>query len=233
MSVPADRPELHVFVREPTAGPVKTRLAATLGRSRATRLYEAFLQDLASSIAIPGVRTVVRVEPEAGLPVARGRFPLFEAIGQGEGDLGDRIVRAFEESFARGAPCAAVLGSDSPLETKERLSELFDAMEGETGAGAAIRPALDGGFVMAGFRREVFRPALLDGIAWSSGTVSSRLLANANAASIRVALLGEGEDVDLAEDVDRLAARLLLDPALAPATARLLAAHPGELGGER
>jgi hypothetical protein len=78
-------------------------------------------------------------------------------------------------------------------------------------------------------------PGLFDPTALGTGSARDALLDNARALGLTVALTEPFYDVDLPEDLRRLAAELRLDPGRAPRTAALLASwasgpHPGDDG---
>lgn len=228
-------PELVLFGREPSAGKVKTRLGAGLGPEEAAMLYAAFLEDLSAGLRSPAEwRAVLAHDGEAG-PFLKGRFGAGWALRpQGDGPLGDRLARAFEESAARGSLAAAVAGSDAPLLDAGDVRRAFDAVLAGP-AGMALAPSPDGGFALVALGAGVSPDFLRRPIRWSTEHALADLLeasgaAGGAAAGPSVTLLPPVADVDRLEDLAPLRKALAADAGRAPATARLLAALPGPLG---
>ncbi|MGH7154055.1 MAG: TIGR04282 family arsenosugar biosynthesis glycosyltransferase, partial [Acetobacteraceae bacterium] len=111
----ADRPDLSVrdtvivFARAPRLGTVKRRLGRELGARVALRFHCATLTGLLRGlVAERRFRTVLAVTP------GQAKFPLpvlVARVGQGAGDLGQRMDRACRR-YRRGR--VAVIGADIP-----------------------------------------------------------------------------------------------------------------------
>jgi len=184
------RDVVYVFARAPRLGAVKRRLAREVGDRAALRFYLATLRRLVRGLARDRrFRTVLAVTPDgghiAGLPgVAR--------VGQGQGDLGQRMARVLNLT-RRGR--AALIGSDIPAATAADLRTCFRALGR---ADACFGPAADGGFWLVGFGpRRAGRP--FGRVRWSSTHTLADTLANF--AGRRVALLRTLQDVDTARDL--------------------------------
>lgn len=223
-------PELVLFGREPSAGRVKTRLGAGLGPEEAAMLYAAFLEDLSEGLRSPAEwRAVLAHDGEAG-PFLKGRFGAGWALRpQGDGPLGERLARAFEESARRGSLAAAVAGSDAPTLSAGDVRRAFDAVLAGP-AGMAIAPSPDGGFSLVALRAGVPPGLFRRPVRWSTEHALADLLGAAAADGPSVTLLPPVPDVDRVEDLAPLRRALSADPGRAPATARLLSALPGPVG---
>ncbi|HEX4262658.1 MAG TPA: TIGR04282 family arsenosugar biosynthesis glycosyltransferase [Acetobacteraceae bacterium] len=181
-----------VFARAPRLGAVKRRLARDIGDRAALRFHRATLLRLLSALVRDRrFRTVLALTPDralAPLPLPRSRML---HIGQGHGDLGRRMDRAF-----RRFPCrrVALVGADIPGAGPADLRAAFRALGG---ADAAFGPAEDGGYwlVALGPRRPA-RP--FAGVRWSSALALADTLANF--AGRRVARLRLLRDVDTEAD---------------------------------
>jgi rSAM/selenodomain-associated transferase 1 len=182
-----------VFARAPRLGAVKRRLAATLGERAALRFHRNTLTTMLRRLAAdPRFQTVLAMTPD------RERFrapPKVLHIGQGYGDLGLRMHRAFRR-FRRGR--AAIVGADIPDAQPTDLALAFRALGT---ADAAFGPAEDGGYwlVALGPRRPA-RP--FANVRWSSEHALTDTLRNFR--GHRVALLRVLQDVDTAEDLERV-----------------------------
>jgi len=188
------RDTVVVFARAPRLGAVKRRLARDIGDRAALRFHVATLTRLVRALtADRRFRTVLAVTPDW----ARFRLPVRVAhIGQGAGDLGARMHRAFGR-FPRGR--VALIGCDIPDAGAHDAHAAFRALGY---AQAAFGPAADGGYwLVAMSPRRPARP--FANARWSTEHALSDTLANF--AGHRVALLRTLHDVDTADDWRQLA----------------------------
>jgi rSAM/selenodomain-associated transferase 1 len=194
----ASRPRaVLVFVRAPEAGRVKTRLAAEIGAAAALRVYVRLAEHAVAAARASGASVRVHFTPaEAGEAVRGWLGGSAEYLPQREGDLGERMRRAFDEAFAAGHGQVVVVGSDLPDVSADLLRRAFALLERHE---AVLGPARDGGYYLLGLRRPV--PDVFEGIAWSTPEVFAATVARLRAAGIEPALLETLADVDEAEDL--------------------------------
>jgi rSAM/selenodomain-associated transferase 1 len=232
-----------VFAREPAPGRVKTRLARALGDGPAAALYAAFLQDLAAALPDPARwnSVLAHAEPEAGPFLKRTFGSPWSLVPQGEGDLGERLERAFEGARADGVD-VVVAGSDAPTLTRNDLAAAFAALEND--AEIVFAPSPDGGFSLVGIagvrpgteERERRPGDCLEGVRWSTAFALEDARRAAERLGWRVQLLAAVPDVDEVEDLTALSSYLSKhhslslssssssSSSLAPATRRALEA---------
>ncbi len=219
---PRVRNRLALFVKEPEAGRVKTRLAAGIGADRAARLYRAFLEDLA--VSLPRASSWASEAAHDGIAPGPTLTSIFGGAWtfcpQGGGTLGERLVRSFERSVRLGAGHTLVAGSDVPTLTGAQVAQAFGTLE--TFQGAVFAPSPDGGFGMVGLSAAVPASFLLEGIAWSTGTALGDAETAARSHGIAVRLLPPLLDVDEAEDLATLREILRLDGEVALSTRAIL-----------
>ncbi|MFQ5894995.1 MAG: TIGR04282 family arsenosugar biosynthesis glycosyltransferase [Nitrospinota bacterium] len=222
------RRALIFFGRAPEPGRVKTRLIPPLDPAAAARLYAALLQDLA--FLLLRVRAEVRLaayDPAAPAGRLLPHLPrAFDLIPQEGMDLGQRMERALEGAFRRGAGVAVLVGSDCPSLRPQVVEEALRALE-EGGKEAVLGPSHDGGYYLVGARRPV--PALFEGQRWSHPGVYRESVRRARAAGIRLGEVAPGFDLDRWEDLlllSRLLRRAEWREAL-PRTVSLMAAGVG------
>lgn len=103
-----------LFLKAPTPGTVKTRLAETVGEAKATEIYKILV---ASQLQrLPKNRPLeIHFSPrdkEAEMRQWLGSEPSY--YPQCEGNLGDRIEYAVSEAFQRGAGTVLCIGADCP-----------------------------------------------------------------------------------------------------------------------
>jgi rSAM/selenodomain-associated transferase 1 len=190
---------LIIFAREPVPGKVKTRLAASIGNAAAAELYEAMLQGvLETSRKLENVASVVYWDcEENALPALAGKYRC-RSRRQASGDLGQRLLRAFEEMFAEGYETCCIIGSDAPDLPLSFIQETYGLLE-EQGPDVVFGPCRDGGYYLIGLQQPV--PQLFADISWSGPAVLAQSLAAARESGLTSALLPEWQDIDTVEDL--------------------------------
>ncbi len=191
------RPVLVVMAKTPRLGGGKSRLAHDLGAAQAWRINR-FLQARTLQ-AVGGGRweTVLAAAPDRDV---RARLPgvwdgaacgHVRRIGQGGGDLGDRLARRFRAQ-ARGP--LAVIGADCPDLTRRHISAAFAALRR---APYAVGPTFDGGFWILAARVPRRAAQAFAHVAWSTPTACADLLAALDGPAV---LLEKLADIDTGAD---------------------------------
>jgi len=210
---------LVVFSKPAVAGRVKTRLIGDLSPDQAAALHDALLADLRQAIEGAPFSSWLAWEVDDGESLPAGPEP---SIRQTGGDLGERLHGALALAALDHDRVAAV-GSDHPgfgRDGEEIAERAFAALDD---ADLAIVPALDGGYSLIALRAAALSPALFAGIAWSTPSVLEVTLVRAAALGLRVARLTPAADLDTAQDLAALCARLATgEPAAGPRVRRLL-----------
>lgn len=194
------RRQLVLFVKEPQAGRVKTRLGRGVGAARATACYRHMTAAVVSRLAADRRwRTVLAVAPDAAL-ASRAWPSAIERVGQGTGDLGRRLDRVMG-----GLPPGPVVivGTDIPDIRPDHVARALDRLGA---ADAVFGPTPDGGYWLVGLKRRPRVPRAFRGVRWSSENALADT--RANLAGLDVALLELLEDVDEASDLDRASDRV-------------------------
>src|SRR3990172_3337094 len=130
---------LILFAKAPAPGRVKSRLIPALGPEGALALYEAFLDDqirFVQSLSVPDRRVEVCTDDPWKAP----GYAAVPRTDQGPGDLGARLLRAFERSHAEGASATVIVGVDAPTLPDAHVLEAFRRLEE---APAVVSPAED------------------------------------------------------------------------------------------
>lgn len=200
-----------LFTKPAIPGRVKTRLIGALSAETAARLHEAFLLDLVGRFSGGPADLRIYWALADDEPIPDGPRGGRRQAGEG---LGERLAGAITESD--DVDQVAVVGSDHPELTVERVDEAFAALE--AGADVVFGPAVDGGYYLVALRPRDLRAELFARIPWSTERVLETSLSRARELGLRVALLEPGRDVDRPEDLPGLAARLRREPDLAPRT---------------
>ncbi len=190
-------PRIIIFVKAPRPGFVKTRLAATIGNEAACDAYRQLTETVLANLApLPrSIEVELRFTPDdAKNEITQWLQANWKAQSQGEGDLGERMHRAFTET---NGP-TIVIGSDCP---EVRLSDLHAATKALQTHDAVIGPATDGGYWLIGLNAPC--PVLFEEIKWSTGEVLKMTLEKAREAGLTIKILRELADVDTGEDWER------------------------------
>ena len=139
---------------------------------------------------------------------------------QGPGDLGDRLLRAFERTHGEGAGSTVIVGADSPTLPAGHVFEALRLLC--EGSSAVVSPAEDGGYVLIGLRRPV--SALFRQVPWGRAEVLEVTGRRAVEAGVALDVIDGWYDVDDADGVRRLLADLARPEAKrrAPSTVRAL-----------
>lgn len=195
------RDTIVVFARAPRLGAVKRRLAAEIGDRAALRFHAATLTRLLWTLSADRrFHTVLAVTPDrAWLRVPHRVW----CMGQGKGDLGQRMHRAFRR-FPHGR--VAIIGCDIPEANAADVASAFRALGH---AQAVFGPAADGGYWLVGMSpRRPDHP--FAAVRWSTSHALADTLANFT--GYRTAMLRTLHDVDSAADWRRLNATCRTSP---------------------
>ncbi len=192
------RKHLIVFARPPRLGRGKRRLAKDVGPVAAWRFYRTALSALLLRLRRDArwilwlAVTPDRSAGERGWPVRARR------IGQGGGDLGQRMARAL-----RKFPCgpAVLIGSDIPGVQPADIAAAFRRLGRND---VVFGPARDGGYWLVGARRTGALPrTLFAGVRWSTPHALADTMAGLPPGT-KVGLLATMEDVDDLESYRRV-----------------------------
>jgi rSAM/selenodomain-associated transferase 1 len=214
-------PTIAVMARAPVPGRCKTRLAASIGDSRAAELCRAMLLDTLASIEriFARSRLVVMAAPEHdGATLLRALAPpRWEIVAQeGEG-LGVRLAHAFKALGAGGGPIALV-DSDSPTVAWDAAERALSRLRAPRQV--CMGPCTDGGYWLIAMTTVVL--GILEGISWSTPAVAAETRARCAALGLTLAELPVGRDVDGPDDLAWLRDELRRCPERAPRTAAML-----------
>lgn len=185
--------ELLVFVKNPVAGKVKTRLAAAIGQENALEVYLRLLEHTA--LVCSKVNTTVSIYfseavPET-IPWHQNHFCYYVQKGD---HLGARMEHAFREAFDRGSREVILIGSDLYDLDAELVEDAFEALSDKD---AVIGPASDGGYYLIGLK--AIPPGVFGKKMWGGDTILEATLSDL--AAYDVVLLRELNDIDVLEDL--------------------------------
>ncbi len=206
------------MAKAPRLGGVKTRLAHRLPLEAVTELYCCLLDDtlvLARSLENVDVAIMCPASDIDELThFTHGEVPVVGQKGEG---LAAGLTSVFAHFAAPGQRRVVAFNSDSP---HLPASVLVTAFEQLTRHDVVVGPTDDGGYYLVGAKTA--HPALFDGNVMSTQSALEALLARASGLHLSVAPMDPFYDIDVENDLDRLAADLPLAPARAPRTAAWL-----------
>jgi rSAM/selenodomain-associated transferase 1 len=215
-----ERRLLAIVCRKPEVGKVKTRLIPALGEVGACALYQAFLQDLGARFARQTYDLCWAYTPEGG-PPPQALTPGLTLTQEGP-DLGHRLLQIFRWAIGGGFARVVVISSDVPHLPRAVVETAFAAL---AVSDVVLAPSDDGGYHLVGMSaaHDIFTM-----VPMSTPSVLARTREAITERGLSLHVLAGDFDVDLPEDLPRLAARLEEDVALQSHTVRVLRQQPIE-----
>lgn len=226
-----DNRTLVIMAKAPRPGLVKTRLAQSLSTFAVTALYRCLLEDtvsLAKSLTGVDVAVIcpesdtkelqvllgdsVRVVAQKSEGLAAGLASVFAHFTAPQPPEGDGV------GLKTGTQRVIAFNSDSPHLSPSVLDSAFQALAAND---LVIGPTDDGGYYLVGAKEA--HPTLFETDGLGTSSALERLLARAQALHLSKAITEPFYDIDVVEDLIRLAPELALAPIRAPRTAAWLA----------
>jgi rSAM/selenodomain-associated transferase 1 len=216
---------LVIMAKAPRPGTVKTRLAHSLSLEAVTNFYCCLLDDtlaLARSLKLGGVEVAIMC-PESDLnELAELAGSEVNVVAQN----GEGLAAALTSVFAHFAPDhqkdahqrrTIAFNSDSPHLPRSVLEDAFETLAAHD---VVVGPTHDGGYYLVGAKAS--HPTLFAGDGMGTSSALERLLSRARGLELSVGFADPFYDIDVADDLNRLADELRLAPARAPRTAAWL-----------
>lgn len=194
---------LVIFAKNKIKGAVKTRLAASVGKDIALRVYEKLLSHTAAiTCDLPVNKMVfysgfIDKQDEWNNGVYEKRLQ----VGQ---DLGERMENAFNEVINEGYEKVVIIGTDCYELTAATIMNAFAALHLNE---VVIGPATDGGYYLLGMKK--MQDYLFQNITWSTPAVLSETCKACKKHGTRYSLLNQLPDIDNEADLDKVKAALL------------------------
>jgi len=192
-----------VMAKAPVPGYAKTRLIPALGADGAAQLADRLLQHALGAALQARLGPVdLCCAPDPHHPLLQRHRPHTGMVwsDQGEGDLGERMLRAFDRWWPL-ADRILMTGTDAPALDASVLQCAAKALDG---VDAVFVPAVDGGYALVGLRRPA--PELFRGVAWSTAQVMATTRRHLAAAGLSHAELATLPDIDEPADLVHLPA---------------------------
>ena len=206
---------LVIMAKAPRPGAVKTRLTPSLPLQAVAAFYRCLLEDTLALAQSLGRVEVAIMCPDSDVN------ELASLAGQGArvvAQKGEGLAAGLTSVFAHFAEGhqrrTIAFNSDSPHLPRSVLEDAFETL---TVRDVVVGPTHDGGYYLVGAK--AYHPALFarDGMGTSSAL--ERLLSRARALELSVGFAAPFYDIDVVDDLTRLAEELRLAPAKAPRTA--------------
>jgi uncharacterized protein len=208
---------LVIMAKAPRPGAVKTRLAPDLSPGAVTEFYCCLLEDtLALAHSLNDVEIAVMCpEPDVN-QLARFIGDRARIVAQkGEG-LAAGLISVFSH-FAQDGQRVIAFNSDSPHLPSSVLENAFATLAAHD---VVVGPTHDGGYYLVGAKTS--HPSLFANDGMGTTSALERLLAQTRALKLSVGVADPFYDIDVADDVTRLAKELRIAPGRAPRTAQWL-----------
>jgi uncharacterized protein len=209
---------LVIMAKAPKPGSVKTRLTASLSPEAVTAFYCCLLKDTLALARSLGDTEVAIMCPDSDVnELAQLAGSEVSVVAQrGEG-LAAGLTSVFAQ-FADGHQRRTIaFNSDSPHLPRSVLESAFETLAVHD---VVVGPTHDGGYYLVGAKGS--HPTLFAGDGMGTSSALERLLSHARDLKLSVGRADPFYDIDVADDLTRLAAELRMAPARAPHTAEWL-----------
>lgn len=186
---------LMIFYRNPKAGKVKTRLAATVGDQKALEIFGKLSLHTKAVTESLAVEKIVFYSDSIDLMDIWSNATYLKALQHGD-DLGAKMKHAFQAAFETGYSSVCLVGTDCYELTSEIIERGF---EGLRSADAVIGPARDGGYYLLGMN--ALYPEVFEKKAWSTETVFKETIRDFDRLHLKYVILQILRDVDTEDDL--------------------------------
>jgi uncharacterized protein len=209
---------LVIMAKAPRPGAVKTRLASSLSAHAVTDFYCCLLDDtLALARSLNDVDVAIMC-PDSDVnelvQLAGRQVSVVAQMGEGLAAGLTSVFARFTDDRQRHT---IAFNSDSPHLPRSVLDDAFEMLAVHD---VVVGPTYDGGYFLVGAKAS--HPALFRDDGMGTSRALDRLLARARDLKLSVGLAAPFYDIDVADDLARLAEELRLAPARAPRTAAWL-----------
>ena len=214
---------LVIMAKAPRPGEVKTRLAPSLSPAAVTDFYCCLLDDtLALARSLSDVEVAIMCPDSDVNELAQLASNQASVVAQ----KGEGLAAGLTSVFTHFAPDhrsdahprrVIAFNSDSPHLPRSVLEDAFETLVAHD---VVVGPTHDGGYYLVGAKSS--HPTLFAHDGMGTSSAMERLLSRAQALELSVVLADPFYDIDVVDDLTRLAEELRLAPARAPRTAAWL-----------
>ena len=185
---------LIIFVRNPEAGKVKTRLAKTVGVDQALHIYEELLQHTHQITKDLQCDKFVFYADRINENDLWENHIYQKRLQRGSG-LGDRMLEAFVDLFMMRYTKIQIIGSDCYELTTGIIETGFEKLNEKD---VVIGPSADGGYYLLGTNQIITE--LFYNKEWGTGKVLPATMEDINKLSLTCFELPQLRDIDTEED---------------------------------
>lgn len=187
------KPLLIVFVKNILFGKVKTRLANVIGNEAAFEVYK-HLVEITEKETSKLKNCEIRIYFSD--TIIEEKWPKANKFVQQGGDLGKRMLNAFETGFRDGFSPIVGIGSDLPDITHEIIEEGLKELSSNE---LVFGPAEDGGYYLIGMNE--LHPFVFENKMWSTEGLLQDTLQEIELKQKKAAILQPLNDIDTIEDL--------------------------------
>jgi len=215
---------LVVMAKAPRPGAVKTRLVPGLSLEAVIAFYCCLLDDtLALARSLGDVEVAIMCPDSDVNELAQLAGNEASVVAQ----KGDGLAAGLTSVFAHFAEDhqrrIIAFNSDSPHLPRSVLEDAFERL---TADDVVVGPTHDGGYYLVGAKAS--HPMLFERDGMGTSSALETLLSRVRGLGLSVGFVDPFYDIDVAEDLTRLAAELCLAPERAPRTAMWLKERKGQ-----
>ena len=184
-----------VFIRNPELGRVKTRLAKSIGDQAALETYKTLSKHTFKIISeIDSDKLIFysdKIQDNDVWTATNCKKQI-----QTKGDLGQKMLAAFQYGFSLGYQKILIIGSDLYSLRPKHIESALEKLENYD---VVIGPALDGGYYLLGLNFII--PKIFKQKQWSTSSVLKKTLSDLK--EFNVNLLEPLNDIDTYEDLKK------------------------------
>ena len=209
---------LVIMAKAPRPGAVKTRLTPNLSPEAVTGFYRCLLDDtLALAQSLGDVKVAIMCPNSDVNELARLAGKEVSVVAQKGDGLAAGLTSVFAHFAAGHQRRTIAFNSDTPHLPRSVIQDAFETLASHD---VIVGPTEDGGYYLVGAKAS--HPALFASDGMGTSSALDRLLSSARALGLSVGFSDPFYDIDVADDLTRLAAELRLAPVRAPRTAQWL-----------
>ena len=185
---------LIIFIRNPELGKVKSRLANSIGKEKALLIYEELLKHtrhITSELQLD--KRIYYSENISNTDFWDSSC--YEKRLQSDGDLGQKMLSAFEEGFSSGYENVIIIGSDIYDLKNSHIESAFECL---LSSDTVIGPSEDGGYYLLGMNTLI--PVLFESKPWGTEQVLELTIKDL-IENYSVSYLEELNDIDVISDI--------------------------------
>ena len=185
---------LIIFLKYPELGRCKTRLAASIGNTKALKVYEELLSH--TNLITKDLKVDKFLFYDQSISKKLPWEDIYQTTYQKESDLGGRMQHAFEQLFTQGYQNIVIIGSDCYELRQDIIEQAFLDLEEYK---ATIGPAKDGGYYLLGLKQII--PELFENMAWSTNKVYQSSIEILHSLRINYSVGPILSDIDTVDDL--------------------------------